>query len=209
MLPHSPRSRLGNACCDTCRTFKRKAHMSIGRMIPGRVTMFYKHIIMIIFASVYLIQTAMASHPTALQIMEKVDARNDGASLTCDMEMQLIDHRDNIRTRRIRLYSKDYGKDVYAIQFFMSPSDVKNTAFLSYDYDGSKDDDQWLYLPALRKTKRIAVDDKTSSYMGSDFSYADMTKIELENYHFKLLEERTVRKKKYGLSSQRPKLMIL
>ncbi|MBD3792960.1 MAG: outer membrane lipoprotein-sorting protein [Campylobacterales bacterium] len=77
--------------------------------------------------------------------------------------------------------------------FFKNPSDVKNTAFLTYDYDdSSKDDDQWLYLPALKKVKRIPSTDKSSSFMGSDFSYFDMTNRDLENYDFKLLKETQV-----------------
>ena len=60
--------------------------------------------------------------------------------------------------------------------FFLSPADVKDTGFLTYDYDEEgRDDDQWLYLPALKKTKRIASGDKSGSFMGSDFTYADMT----------------------------------
>ncbi|KPA16687.1 secreted protein containing DUF1329 [Candidatus Magnetomorum sp. HK-1] len=166
---------------------------------------FFKIICTIFFIQIFFFQMALSEDNLAQKIMEKVDARNDGDNLTCDMEMQLIDRHNNIRKRKIRLYSKDYGKDVYALQFFMEPSDVKNTAFLSYDYDGNKDDDQWLYLPALRKTKRIAVDDKTSSYMGSDFTYADLTKIELENYNFKLLKEQEVRGKKAWLIESIPK----
>ena len=50
-----------------------------------------------------------------------------------------------------------------------TPADVKDTGFLTYDYDDeSRDDDQWLYLPALKKTKRIASSDKSGSFMGSD-----------------------------------------
>jgi len=60
------------------------------------------------------------------------------------------------RIRDIKSYSKDFGPDEYRILFFKSPADVKNTAFLTYDYDDpNKDDDQWLYLPALKKVKRI------------------------------------------------------
>jgi hypothetical protein len=150
----------------------------------------------ILFFQLYWIQFACAENLTAQDIMKKVDARDDGKSLSCNMEMQLIDRHNNVRKRKIRLYSKDYGKDIYSLQFFLEPADIKNTAFLSYDYDGNKDDDQWLYLPALRKTKRVAVDDKTSSYMGSDFTYADLTKIEIENYQFKLIKEDTVRNNK-------------
>ena len=52
---------------------------------------------------------------------------------------------------------------------------MKNTGFLTYDYDASgKDDDQWLYLPALGKTKRIASSDQSGAFMGSDFNYSDL-----------------------------------
>ena len=78
--------------------------------------------------------------------------------------------------------------------FFKSPADVKNTAFLTHDYDdASKDDDQWLYLPALKKVKRIPSTDKSSSFMGSDFSYFDMTNRDLDDYNFKILKETQVR----------------
>ena len=56
-------------------------------------------------------------------------------------------------------------------------------------YDDEKDDDQWLYLPALKKTKRIASGDKSGSFMGSDFTYADMTTRNLDNYDYTLLKE--------------------
>jgi outer membrane lipoprotein-sorting protein len=78
--------------------------------------------------------------------------------------------------------------------FFKSPADLKNTAFLTYDYDAaSKDDDQWLYLPALKKVKRIPSSDKSSSFMGSDFSYFDMTDRDLQDYDYKILKEIKVR----------------
>jgi hypothetical protein len=78
--------------------------------------------------------------------------------------------------------------------FFLSPADVKNTGFLSYDYDDpDRDDDQWLYLPALKKTKRIAGGDKSGSFMGSDFTYSDMSSRVLERYEYRLLDEGEVR----------------
>jgi hypothetical protein len=112
------------------------------------------------------------------------------------MQMQLIDKKGNKRIRNMKTYSKDYGKDEKKLIFFLTPSDVKNTAFLTYDYnDDAKDDDQWLYLPALNKTKRIPASDKDSSFMGSDFSYSDMTKPVLSDYTFKILKESVVKRK--------------
>lgn len=136
----------------------------------------------------------LADDKQAREIMEKVDARDDGQTLEQEMLMVLIDKNGNKRTRDMKSYAKDFDTDEHRIMFFKSPSDVKNTAFLTYDYDdSSKDDDQWLYLPALKKVKRIPSTDKSSSFMGSDFSYFDMTDRDLENYDFKLLKETQVR----------------
>jgi outer membrane lipoprotein-sorting protein len=137
---------------------------------------------------------SIADDAKARAIMEKVDARDDGATLEQDMLMVLIDKNGKERTRDLKTYAKDFGKDEHKTMFFKSPSDVKNTAFLTYDYDDSaKDDDQWLYLPALKKVKRIPSTDKSSSFMGSDFSYFDMTDRDLEDYDFKLIKETKVR----------------
>ena len=141
-----------------------------------------------------LTTNVMADDAKARAIMEKVDARDDGTTLEQDMLMVLIDKNGNERKRDLKSYSKDFGADEHKTLFFKSPADVKNTAFLTYDYDdASKDDDQWLYLPALKKVKRIPSADKSSSFMGSDFSYFDMTDRDLEDYDFKLLKETKVR----------------
>ena len=136
-----------------------------------------------------------SSDPTlsALEIMRRVDARDDGDRSVRDMEMILIDKNGNQRTRRIRSFSRDEGEDVQTIMFFLEPADVEDTGFLTYDYDADQDDDQWLYLPALRKTKRIASSDKSGSFMGSDFSYADLTAREVEKYDWTLMKETEVR----------------
>ena len=126
-------------------------------------------------------------------IMELVDARDDGDNASQDMLMILIDKRGNQRKRAIRSFSKDFGEDTHSIMFFLSPADVKDTGFLTYDYDEfDRDDDQWLYLPALKKVKRIASSDKSGSFMGSDFSYADMTERKLDHYDYTLMKEAEV-----------------
>jgi outer membrane lipoprotein-sorting protein len=127
---------------------------------------------------------------TAREIMEKVDARDDGDNMTAAVQMILIDRQKNKRIRDMKVFTKDQGDDTWKMQFFLSPADVKDTAFLTYDYyQGVRDDDQWLYLPDLHKTKRIATSDKSSSFMGSDFSYADMTRRVLDEWKYKLLKE--------------------
>ena len=127
---------------------------------------------------------------TAQQIAQNVHDRDDGDNSTSNMKMTLIDKNANTRVRDLKMFGKDRGKDKLKIMFFLSPADVKDTAFLTYDYDdSSKDDDQWLYLPELSKVKRIASSDKSSSFMGSDFSYSDMTSRNVEDYTYKIMKE--------------------
>ncbi len=150
-------------------------------------------ILALVLILVFVIPAAFADDPEARAIMEKVDARDDGDNQVSDMEMILIDKRGKERLRKIRAFRKDKGKDTLSLMFFLHPPDVEDTAFLTYDYrEADRDDDQWLYLPALRKTKRIASTDKTGSFMGSDFSYADMTRRELDDYDYTLLREAEV-----------------
>jgi len=137
---------------------------------------------------------------TAREIMEKVDARDDGDNMIANMEMTLIDKKGQERVRKIKTFSKDKGKDTLKLMFFMEPADIKDTGFLTYDYySGERDDDQWLYLPELHKTKRIASSDKSSAFMGSDFSYADMTKRVVDEWKYKILKQGEVRGHKVWL----------
>ncbi|MDH4246991.1 MAG: outer membrane lipoprotein-sorting protein [Deltaproteobacteria bacterium] len=137
------------------------------------------------------VDTALAQDGRA--IMEKVNAREDGDNQTTRMEMVLIDAKNTQRVRSLQSYRKDKGKDTLSLMFFLAPADVEGTGFLSFDYDEpGKDDDQWLYLPALRKSKRIASGDKSGSFMGSDFNYADMTRPDLDDYTFTVQKEEEV-----------------
>lgn len=152
--------------------------------------------ISLLIAIITPLSVSLADDETARAIMERVDARDDGDNQTSDMVMTLIDKNGDERVRRLSVFSKDKGEDTLRLMFFIYPADVKDTAFLTYDYDDAeKDDDQWLYLPALKKTKRIAASDKSDSFMGSDLNYSDMTSRDLEDYDFYLKQEVQVRGK--------------
>lgn len=147
-----------------------------------------------------------AAELTAREIVQQVDDRDDGDNRVADMTMTLVDNKGSQRVRAIRSYDKDQGQDRRRIMFFLTPADVKDTAFLNYDYDADdKDDDQWLYLPALRKSKRIASSDKSGAFMGSDFNYSDMTRRNLNAYDFKHLKEDQVRGEPVWLIERLPK----
>jgi outer membrane lipoprotein-sorting protein len=89
--------------------------------------------------------------------------------------MTLINSRGDQRVRRIKQFFKDYGKEEKTIMFFLAPSDVRDTSFMTWSYEQEgREDDQWIYLPALRRVKRISSDSKGDYFMGSDFTYDDL-----------------------------------
>jgi len=154
------------------------------------MTPMFRVLTALLFSTAFTGVAVSADDPKAREIMEKVDARDDGDYATQEMEMILIDKRGNQRVRKLRSFGRDVGEDKQSIMFFLSPADVEDTGFLTYDWDDpEKDDDQWLYLPALSRTKRIASSDKSGSFMGSDFSYADMSERPLDHYEYTLMKE--------------------
>ena len=146
-----------------------------------------------LFITLIALSFTATAEMSARDIMQKVKDRDDGNNVVMDMDMILIDAKGNKRERSIRSFRRDAPgnpDDSQSIMFFLSPANVENTGFLTYDYDdGSKDDDQWLYLPALKKVKRIAAADKSGSFMGTDFTYADMSSPDLDDYDYKLMKE--------------------
>jgi outer membrane lipoprotein-sorting protein len=111
---------------------------------------------------------------SGIQIMENVHNRPTGQEIQSELTMTLTNSRGSSRVREISQFIKEFGSDEKKIMFFTSPADVKGTSFMTWSYDKNNDDDMWIYLPALKKTKRISSDSKSDYFMGSDFTYDDM-----------------------------------
>ncbi|MFT6057120.1 MAG: hypothetical protein ACJA2D_000749 [Pseudohongiellaceae bacterium] len=127
---------------------------------------------------------------TAYDVMKQVENRDSGESSVGDYTMVLIDRRDRQRVRNLRIFSKDFGEDNKALSLFESPADIRGTAYLNFDWDNQdRDDDSWLYLPALQRVKRIASSDTSDSFLGSDFTYADINGYELDWYDYTFINE--------------------
>ncbi len=117
--------------------------------------------------------------PTGRQIAINVDEREDGDDQVSEATWTLTNKAGKQRKRHTLRYWKDYeGQDGLSSKsfiYFETPPDVRNTTFLNWSQeDAEADDDQWIYLPALRKVRRIASGDKENSFMGSDMIYDDM-----------------------------------
>ena len=129
---------------------------------------------------------------TGKQIIDKTYNRASGNDQVSELTMTLTNSRGQTRVRIIQQFTKDFGSVEKSIMFFQSPADVKNTSFMSWSYDNDKSDDQWIYLPAIKKTKRISSDSKSDYFMGSDFTYDDLGDRKLNADNHKLLKTETV-----------------
>ncbi len=133
--------------------------------------------ISVLFTAILLAVTAglaSAQSITGLKVMQNVYNRPTGPDIKSELTMTLINSRGSTRVRVIRQFIKEYGADEKKIMFFISPADVRNTSFMDWSYGDDREDDMWIYLPALKKVKRISSESKSDYFMGSDFTYDDL-----------------------------------
>ncbi|KZN49677.1 hypothetical protein N474_05335 [Pseudoalteromonas luteoviolacea CPMOR-2] len=108
------------------------------------------------------------------------------------LTMELKNAAGDTSLRKLRIKSLEVNNDGdKGLTIFDTPRDVKGTAFLNHSH-AVKPDDQWLYLPALKRVKRIASRNKSGPFMGSEFAYEDLSSFELEKYTFNFIEETTL-----------------
>jgi outer membrane lipoprotein-sorting protein len=126
----------------------------------------------------------------ALEIAILNDQNNNGfIDSSSDMTMNLINRKGDVVSRKLRFKRLEVPEDGdKSIAVFESPRDVKGVAILSYAHK-VKSDDQWLYLPALKRVKRIASKNKSGPFLGSEFSFEDFSFQEVEKYEYKLIGE--------------------
>ena len=133
-----------------------------------------------------------AQELTGREIVEKVYNIPTGEDQTSNLTMTLINKNGKERIRKIKQFTKDMSDVEKSIMFFQSPADVKNTSFMSWTYDNDKSDDQWIYLPALKKVKRISSDSKSDYFMGSDFTYDDLGDRKIDDDTHELIGSETI-----------------
>ena len=134
--------------------------------------------------------SSLSAEYSAEEVMRRVDEREAGDSSVSDITLVLIDRRERQRIRNLKLYSKNYGEDTKTLSLFESPADIRGTAYLNFDWNDSlRDDDSWLYLPALQRVKRLANSDTSDSFLGSDFTYADINGFEIDWYDYSFVNE--------------------
>ncbi len=134
-----------------------------------------------------LLSMAMVANVWAISnydLAKKSDAVMSGyGDAKAEMVMTLINANGQERQRTMRSMVLEKKGGDKSLMEFLTPADVKGTKFLSYEH-ADKDDDQWLYLPALKRVKRIASKNKSGSFMGSEFSYEDLTAFNIDKYNY-------------------------
>ncbi len=114
-----------------------------------------------------------------------------GSDFKARVLMKLITKDNKERIREMTMLRKNYGPTGGEQKYFMyfyKPADVKKMSFMVYKYPG-RDDDRWLFIPAINMTRRIAARDKTSSFVGSDFTYEDISGRDIEDDSYILEKE--------------------
>ncbi|PRX26638.1 outer membrane lipoprotein-sorting protein [Orenia metallireducens] len=148
--------------------------------------------ISIVVLIVILALTSQAFAMTGRDVMDKAkDIINDGDSMHALMGMDLIDDNGEVQARKIEVWGITYNqaKDLSKVVMeFRTPASIKGTRFLQVENDG-RDDDKWIYLPSLGRVRRISSSEGSKSFVGSDFTYDDMSSREVDEDSHKILRE--------------------
>ncbi len=133
-----------------------------------------------------------------LAIAVESDKRDTGfLDQTANMVMELRNRQGDVSTRTIRIKTLEVNGDGdKSLSIFDKPHDVKGTAFLTYSH-AIKPDEQWLYLPALKRVKRINSKNKSGPFMGSEFAYEDLASQEIEKYTYKYIRDEKLKTKEF------------
>lgn len=129
--------------------------------------------------------SVQASPERGLEIAQEAEARNIGWGDTESLANMVLRNKagkESVRKMRIQSFEVQSDGDK-GIVIFDEPKDIRGTALLTHSHK-TGDDDQWLYLPALKRVKRIASRNKSGPFMGSEFSYEDLSSQEVEKYTY-------------------------
>lgn len=162
-------------------------------MYPTVSTRLSQLLFVSLFALLSVDAVAQTAEQKGLEIATERKQRDAGwGDAEASMSMFLRNAQGQETERKMRLKSLEVVDDGdKGLTIFDQPRDVKGTAFLNFSHT-TEPDDQWMYLPALKRVKRIASRNKSGPFMGSEFSYEDMSSFELEKYQFKYLKDEVV-----------------
>jgi len=118
------------------------------------------------------------------EIMKKSRDQSKLSGMEAKTTLEINDGKGNQRIRETTMASKIFpdGTEKRTI-LFLSPADVKGTGILIWDYE-NKDDNMWIFMPALRKSRKIVSSEKSKNFMGSEFSNSDLAVGNVEDFTY-------------------------
>jgi len=136
---------------------------------------------------------AETAEQKGLAIITESDDRDQGwQDSSADMVMILRNKQGKESIREIRVKNLEVdGDGDKGLTVFDKPRDVKGTAFLTYSH-ALEPDEQWIFLPALKRVKRISSSNKSGPFMGSEFAYEDISSFEIPKYSYLYLRDETL-----------------
>ena len=168
------------------------------KIIKNRISRIIILLIGLIFLgnNIQYAQAPQSNLPTGLEIVQNINKRDDGKFVSRTIIMELIHRSGKKRVRKVKSFRKYFDKDKRTIIYYLSPKNIEGTSFMTYDYrDPKVDDDQWLYLPAARKVRRISASDRGNYFLGTDLTYNEIkneSKVNIDDYTWKTLGEEVV-----------------
>lgn len=152
--------------------------------------------------------TASAQSPSAQEIVERQLASfyQAGQDFQANVAMRLVNARGAQRARAMRMFRVNVGKEGEQryLVIFDAPADVRDLGFLVWKYP-QREDDRWLYFPALKTVKRVAADDKRSSFVGSDFTYEDISGRDVRDEEHTMVRQEELESRPTFVIESRPK----
>lgn len=152
-----------------------------------------RQILALLAASLFCFSASIAAADEAVVQGEKIameaDAQLRGyGDSRVDLAMELTGPSGQTATRALRVQSLETDAGEYTLMIFDTPRDVAGTSLLSHNFR-SRDDQQWLYLPAIRRVKQIGARDKSGPFMGSEFAYEDIVTPFYEKFSYRFEAE--------------------
>ncbi|ACM20380.1 hypothetical protein Geob_2024 [Geotalea daltonii FRC-32] len=136
--------------------------------------------------------TLALAAPDARALLKESEARHRTKTQQYSGNLAVVNKDGKVRKKGWKSYRQGYAGDAKTLTRFTEPPEVKGVGFLSISRPAGQNADQWLYLPSMKRERRIAAQDRDASFVGTDFNYEDMEEFDHEKHKVAMQGEQTV-----------------
>lgn len=128
----------------------------------------------------------------ARALLKEAESRHRTVTQQYAGELTVVNKDGKVRKKGWKSFRQGYAGDAKNLIRFVDPPEVKGVGFLSIAHPGGQKSDQWLYLPSMKRERRIATQDRDASFVGTDFNYEDMEEFDHTKYRVSMQGEESV-----------------